>query len=306
MESKFWAITCFFNPAKYSSLLNNYFVFSQKMKKQKVNLLTVECAFEGDEFQIPSSENVLQLRSNSIMWQKERLINYGISQLPSSCESYAWIDCDVIFFNDNWANMASDMLKSEDIIQLYKKVYHFPKDLFEYDGSRMVSIQSVFWQKLIHKNWLERRKSKELPFSSPGFAWAAKRNAFDHAGEMYDRNIIGSGDTFIVDCLLDSWSIHGFYKKFTNKMKEDMFSWKDEFLKRKLKYNYLPIDIGHLWHGSLKNRQYMDRHNIILDHNYDPQKDIILKDSVYEWNSTKNEMHKLIKDYFFLRREDEE
>jgi hypothetical protein len=72
------------------------------------------------------------------------------------------------------------------------------------------------------------------------------------------------------------------------------------------KIGYIPIDVCHLYHGSLKNRSYMDRHQAILNHAYDPQTDIKLVNDVYEWATDKTEMHKMIKDYFYSRMEDDE
>jgi hypothetical protein len=50
----------------------------------------------------------------------------------------------------------------------------------------------------------------------------------------------------------------------------------------------------------------MDRHQAILNHAYDPQTDIKLVNDVYEWATDKTEMHKMIKDYFYSRMEDDE
>lgn len=303
--NEFWAVTVFFNPAGFQALYNNYFTFAEQLKRQGVNLLTVECAFNDGEYQIPEGEHVYRLRSNSVMWQKERLINYGVSQLPPDCKYFGWLDCDVLFSTDDWAKMAVEKLQKANIIQLYKKVFYMPPGMKQFDGSKMMAIQSVIWQKMIHKNWLERRRRKELPFSTPGFAWAARRDVFADIG-IYDRNIIGSGDTFLVDCYLDSWDIHGFASKFTDHMKKDMMAWCKKLKEKKPVLDYLPIDIYHLWHGSLKNRKYMDRHDVVLKYDYDPEKDIVLSNNVYEWSSDKKGMHEDIRQYFYDRQEDSE
>lgn len=297
-------VTVFFNPAGFRSLLNNYFIFAEQLKRQNVKLITVECAFNDGPFYIPDGPNTYRLRSNSIMWQKERLINYGVSKLPKDCKYFAWIDCDVLFQNEDWATTAKEKLQDSDVIQLFKKVFYMPKNMLQYDGSKIPFMQSVIWQYKIHKNWLQRRKNRELNFSVPGFAWAARRDAFVEAGGLYDKNIIGSGDTFFVDCYLNSWDIHGFASKFNEKMKNSLYKWRDIIQDKKLKLDYLPIDICHLWHGSMKNRKYMDRHDIIIKYDYDPEEDIQLVNDVYEWNSDKSEMHNDIKQYFFDRKED--
>lgn len=297
-------ITVFFNPAGFSSLLNNYFIFAERLKKQGIKLITVECAFNDGPFYIPESENVYRLKSNSIMWQKERLINYGVSKLPADCKYYAWIDCDVLFQDDNWAKLACEKLQKADVIQLFKKVLYMPNGMTEYDGTKIPNLQGVIWQWKIHKNWLQRRKNKELNFSAPGFAWACRRETFEEMGGLYDKNIVGSGDTFFVDCYLDSWDIHGYSSKFNDHMKENMMKWKDKLKSKNLVLDYIPMDILHLWHGSLKNRKYMDRHDIILKYDYNPNEDIELINGVYEWCSNKPGMHSDIEQYFHDRKED--
>lgn len=300
---EFCAVTVFFNPAKFKSLLNNYFYFAEEMKKAGVRLVTVECCFNGADFEIPKTTDVYRLRGDSIMWQKERLVNYGVSMLPPECKYFAWIDCDVIFSDSRWPEMIVEKLQTADILQLFKKVYYLSPGLTKPDGSKILALQGIVWQQAIHKNWLKRRRNKELPFSVPGFAWAAKRSVFSDIG-IYDKNIVGSGDTFLVDCYFDSWDIHGFGQKFTTAMKEEMMQWCERLKEKKPILDYLPIDIYHLWHGSMKNRRYMDRHDIILQNDFDPTKDIELRNNVYEWSTDKKEMHEAIRQYFFQRQED--
>jgi hypothetical protein len=308
MTNEFWAVTTFFNPAKFKSLLQNYYIFADKLRQQGVNLMTVECAFGDDEFEIPEGPNVLRLRSQSVMWQKERLINYGVSQLPPDCKYFAWLDCDIIFTNDQWAEIAVQKLQTADVLQVYKKVIYLPQGHEVFNGrDKLMMVQGIVWQKMIHKNWLDRRRAKQLPFSAPGFGWAARRDFF-HCPELngiYDKNIIGSGDTFLVDCYFDSWDIHGFAQKFTDPMKQHMMDWAAKLKAKKPVLDYLPVDIWHLWHGSLKNRKYMDRHDVVLKYNYDPEGDIVLYGNTYEWASDKPEFHEDIRQYFYSRKEDE-
>ena len=293
--NKFNVITTFFNPAGYKSLLNNYYLFRRSLEKQGVELLTVEMTF-GTK---PQISDAIHLNGNSVMWQKERLINHAVSCL-TSCDYFAWLDCDILFSEKDWSKLAEEKLQSNDIVQLFKKVYYLPKGHLEYKGEHTVTVQSVIWQNKIHKNWLDRRKNKQLPFSAPGFAWAARKSAFPNG--IYDKNIIGSGDTFLVDCLLDSWDIHGYASKFNSKMKIDMYDWSKSL--PRAKFDYIPVDIYHLWHGSLKNRRYMDRHDMIKKYDYDPRTDIKLINNVYEWNSNKHEFHYDIIQYFSDRKED--
>jgi predicted glycosyltransferase involved in capsule biosynthesis len=301
---KFWAICTYFNYAGFKAPYNNYFLFAHHLKQQGVNLLTVELAFGNASYQIPSSENVVRLRAESVLWQKERMINYALSILPSSCEYFAWLDSDILFAQPNWVEMACKELKKNEIVQLFKRVYYLPKGDLWYKGKHNHMFQGVIWQYKTHKNWLERRRSKELPFSSPGFAWAANRKFFQDLGGLYDRNIIGSGDTFIVDCILNSFDIHGYGPKFNTHMKNHMMEYCGRFRAKKPNVSYVPADIYHLYHGELKNRRYMERHDIVLKWDYDPSYDIVLANHVYEWATPKYDMHEAVKMYFVDRNED--
>lgn len=299
--SKLYAITVFFNPAGFHNLLNNYYIFRDKLSQyDNVELLTVELSFNG-KFQIDGN-NVLRLHSNSIMWQKERLINYAISQLPSDAEYFAWVDCDILFVQDNWIDLAFEKLENNDIVQLFKRVYFGTKGEREFSPFYKFQ-QSVIWQYKIHKNWLNRRKSKELGFSAPGMVWAGRVDFFRDIG-LYDKCITGSSDTFLVDCLLNSEEIHGYSLYLTEKMREDMSKYKQKILDKSPRFDYIPVDIMHLYHGTTANRNYLPRHEILRDNNFDPNLDIKLDCNVFEWNSAKIDMHDRIKQYFFDRKED--
>lgn len=303
MTQRLHCVTTFFNPANFSSLLNNYYVFRDKLlKNHNVELLTIELSFNG-EFQI-NAPNTLRLTGNSVMWQKERLINYAISQLPYNAKYVAWVDCDILFLQEDWAEQALFKLRNEaDIIQIFKKVYFCPKGESRFNPTYKAQ-QGVVWQNKIYKNWLVRRKNKELPFSAPGFGWAGKLDTINAMGGIYDKNIVGSGDTFLTDVFLNSWEIHGYAEKFTNGMKTDMQNYVQNVLDVKPKVDYIPVDIMHLYHGAVANRRYMERHEIIKKYDFDPSVDIQLVNNVYEWSSNKTGMHEEIRQYFYDRKED--
>lgn len=299
----FWCVTTFFNPAGYQSLTNNYFVFKNKLARQRVRLLTMELAFGDAPFYLPESLDVIHLRGNSVMWHKERLINYAVSILPDTCSAYAWIDCDLIF-SDDWLAKSEKQLEKHDVIQLFKRVYYLPRGDKEYQGRQLCMFQGIVYQRDWEINWLRGREEKLLPFAAPGFAWAARRDAFGEAG-IYDRVIVGSGDAVLTDCLFNCWSLHGHEQKYNDATKRDIREWSATIEEKKLSVGYLPIDIFHLWHGNSKNRKYMGRHNYLLAHNFDPKVDIILKNNVYEWATPKTQMHEDVKQYFNQRREDD-
>lgn len=284
-------LTTLFNPSKYQSLIDNYKTFSSSLKKQGAELITLELAFGNDEHVLDG----VKLRSNSVMWQKERLINYGISLSKSN---YAWLDADVIFKDNDWIQKAEDLLKRYHVIQLFKRVFYLPQGDSCYAGKQHCEFPSLAWQADKYPDWLKRRLAKGLPFASPGFAWAARKSALDY---IYDKDVIGSGDCLFVDCLFGSWKLHGFDRKFNDKTKESVAKWCKSL--KKLSVGYLPVDIFHLWHGDLRNRGYARRHQILLKHDYDPENDIKLVNNVWEWASDKLAMHEDVRNYFNDRKD---
>lgn len=297
-------ITPYFNPQKYQSLKNNHALFARRLLSQGANLLTVELTFNDEEPQLtdPDLGKVVYLKSNSIMWQKEQIINYALENHMGDEVTFAWIDCDVLFKDNGWIGRAEAKLQEVDVIQLYKKVFMLKQGELEYGGARSMFFQSILWQYKIHKNWLSRRICKDLPFSHPGFAWAAHKSSFPDG--LYPFSVTGSGDTLMVDSLLDSWDIHSYSRKFTPHMWNSINEWRTKL--GPIKTDYISEDIYHLWHGSIKNRAYTTRHNMLVEYDFDPFKDVIIKDGALEWNSNKIELHDAIKSYFLSRNEDED
>src|SRR5437867_4278139 len=63
-----------------------------------------------------------------ILWQKERLLNLALRTLPPSCKKVAWIDCDVVFQADDWAERTSRLLDRFMLVQPFTDVYHVRRD----------------------------------------------------------------------------------------------------------------------------------------------------------------------------------
>ena len=295
-------ITPYFNPQKYKALLRNHNIFAKRLVDQGANLLTVELTFNDESPELNNTKygKTIHLKSNSIMWQKEQIVNYAIKNCMENETKFAWIDCDILFDDSSWIKRAEEKLDSADIIQLFKKVFLLNQGNTYYGDSHEMIFQGVVWQYKLHKNWLPRRKNKELPFSHPGFAWAARKDAFPNG--LYPFSVTGSGDTLMVDALLDSWDIHSYARKFTPELRNSINEWCSKL--KPLKIDYIPEDIYHLWHGSIKNRAYTTRHNILVEYNFNPTVDVVEKNGVLEWNSDKPELHNAIKEYFLHRNED--
>jgi 5-bromo-4-chloroindolyl phosphate hydrolysis protein len=82
LSGSFWALTTYYNSTGIKEKKKNYQFFRNNLKKQKVKLLTIECAFKKQKFELKKedADKLIQVRSNSILWQKERLLNIGLDK----------------------------------------------------------------------------------------------------------------------------------------------------------------------------------------------------------------------------------
>jgi hypothetical protein len=107
-----WIVTAYFNPCGYRSRRANYAAFSEPIRASGLNLVTIECAFGDDAFNLQPGPDVIQVRGRDVLWQKERLLNIAISRLPARAAKVVWLDCDVLFANASWARETSRLSSS--------------------------------------------------------------------------------------------------------------------------------------------------------------------------------------------------
>lgn len=108
-----------------------------------------------------------------------------------------------------------------------------------------------------------------------GYVWAATRHAMESVGGLFDIAAMGAGDYHMALAMIGyadrsmPSSVNGSYRKH---LKE----WETRAL-RDINYNigYLPGTIEHNFHGSKSNRRYIDRWQIFLEHDFDPDTDIM-------------------------------
>lgn len=100
MNTKLYAITSIFNPFNFASRYRLYEKFKKHMSDCGVELFTIELAFGHDPFRVTTPDNPMnmQLRTNQILWHKERAVNLAAKQLAHIVPDFqymAWLDADV-------------------------------------------------------------------------------------------------------------------------------------------------------------------------------------------------------------------
>jgi hypothetical protein len=63
----------------------------------------------------------------------------------------------------------------------------------------------------------------------------------------------------------------------------------------------------HLWHGTVANRKYMERRQLLFENDFDPALDIgPTENGTWKWTTEKPRLHQALQQYFADRREDGE
>lgn len=170
-----------FNPAGYQSRKDNFMRFYEGMRAFSDRLLIVELAFEKKPWQLPTLPNLVRLRSNTVCWQKEALLNYAFDQLvQAGFKHLAWLDADIVFETAEWYAKTVEVLERKNLCQVFSEAEtHFP------DLGKKVERGAAC-------EWVAQGKSP-LNLGCTGFGWAMRKEGWE-AARLFDLDIVGGGD----------------------------------------------------------------------------------------------------------------
>lgn len=302
-----WIITTYYNPCGYRSRRENYEAFMRIIKKSGLRCVTVECAFGDEPFTLNKSFDVIQVRSRSVLWQKERLINLAVSWLPRSCKYIAWLDCDVIFLNQNWAQETVEQLQRYPIVQLFETCHRLPQAYA--DKNAQGNICKSFGA-IVPKDPSVLNAGRFDLHGHTGYAWAARRELFDEYG-LYEYAIAGSGDHYIAHACFDDLDSPCIKMMMMEDviMMQHLKDWGHSFSQMvQDTIGSVSGEILHLWHGDLKNRQYLARHRENARMGFNPYTDIVaVPGKPLEWRADieKPELVVAFAEKFFSSRKED-
>jgi hypothetical protein len=337
-----WVITTYYNPAGYRTKRANYERFAAPIRAAGIPLVTVECAFGDEPFELAADPGIIQVRGCDVMWVKERLINLAIARLPSHAEKVAWLDADILFTNPAWARQTAALLDRWPLVQPHDRVGRMARGQLSFSGRTRRSFACQ------HQRRPESARLGGAAHGQPGIAWAARRDLIARHG-LYDAAIIDGGDELFAHaagggpnapCVRGIACAHQrrwprFVDKGLNRLLRIpwprwLADWwlarpsappvaaaDEPFFAHYLRWAQpfaadIQGQIGcapgmalHLWHGDPVNRQYSSRNAILKRHDFAPAVDLRLNgEGVWEWASDKPELHYAVKEYFGARRED--
>lgn len=255
------------NSARYVSRYELFEKFREHILQQPlVRLHVVELAFGRRPFELVGSD--LQLRSRHEIWHKENMINLMIQRLPSDWRYVAWIDADVEFQRKDWAVETMQQLQHYQIVQMFQTAVDLGPT-----GEAMMTHQGFAYSYVTGKPRPKRRRNGyNYPFWHPGFAWAARREAIDYLGGLYDVSILGSSDHLM------AWSLIGenvLPVSMTEAYRKSLQDWQDRaerLIRRDI--GFVPGNLVHYFHGKKADRKYNSRWSILERYNFDPFLDL--------------------------------
>jgi hypothetical protein len=304
-----WAITSYFNPARFKRRLSNYRIFRANLG---VPLVTVELSFDGVfELTEKDADILIRISGGAVLWQKERLLNVAIKSVPHSINSIAWIDCDVIFERSEWFDEAEKQLTSFNIIQLYSDLIDLnPDDAqtnYHTAPTRGHGIVSVVGEHTAGNLDLAPLLTDASRAVAPGHAWAARRDILEEHG-LYDAMIVGGGDSVFIAASYGQFETAIKFCQFDGARRQHFLEWARPYHKAiGGRIGYVAGRLYHLWHGSIENRAYTDRQQRLASLNFEPDADLAIgPNGAWQWARSRPELEKFLVSYFNHRAEDGE
>lgn len=200
-------VTCYFNAFGYISRRQNYDFFTARLRQQGVPLYTIEAIFPGQRSALAGYKNVTTVECESVLWQKESLLNLLIRSLPEKIQGVVWCDADVCFENPAWFRRTARLLNRYPVVHPYASAVRLPRGVRRYRRSAehydsFGCVYAAAPQRLLRGDFAAHGHT--------GFAWAARRSVLEVHG-LYDAMIAGSGDHVMAHAFagdFDSACIH--------------------------------------------------------------------------------------------------
>lgn len=292
-------ISCFFNHTKSNVLVENLKAFHESLGKYKDILKIIECVPLGGQSELGGVGSVLTVHSNSVLWQKERLLNIALDRLDSSVDTVIWCDTDLEFENPDWVSVVCEALGDADVLQPFASVVQKPA----LGEPALPSFSTC-----VVKN-PELADQRFHAHGHTGYAWAIKREVIEKAG-FFDECIMGGAD-------------HVMAHAFTGTPKSDCIApllgensalnrrfvqWAARLLdgRDKLKLGSISQTVHHRRHGSQQGRMYIGRNRLMDQIGFDPERH--LKRNLWncwEWTESAQAQRQLATEYFDQRQEDQ-
>lgn len=305
-------IAAYHNPCGFKSRLDNFKRFYTSLSLQTTDIRIVELATEKAKLVlhniVPKSQ-LIQLVDSTIIWQKEALLNIAIASLPYDWNKVCWVDADILWQDNDWIDRADYALGIAHVIQPFSYCLMLPKNYY---------IGNLKHEKV--ENWTTKYENGNRVYGAlsgiinmddytgmTGFAWGCTYKALENQ-ELYDRHILGASDTLISYATVEDFDLSTLYNVYPAPFVDDYLKWA-LFWRFKVQNNFGVVNtvIGHMYHGSIANRQYDSaRSKFLRDNSFNPDEDIFKdNNSLLQFSMKGERLRSGVAKFFEDRKEDE-
>ena len=203
------------------------------------------------------------------IWQKERLLNRAIRDLPSSVDKVIWIDGDLVVASPgypDWAMSVSAALDKWPIVQPWSLAGFLGPDGERADGPMGAPV--VPSVPFANRNAVV---PSGLPATAwPGFCCAARRDVLEAIGGLYEMDLSGPNDVLMSLAFYGDWS-NPFLMRYSGEFRRHFDPWAGRaFEVIAGRVGYVGAILMHLWHGPFSERRYLERTVRLYHAGYDP------------------------------------
>lgn len=242
-----------FNPTNSVRLIQNWLFVWNRCQAAGIPVFGAELLFPWQRTAALSEGfKSLTVRSDSIMFHKEKLLMRLAEEIPLQYTKLCCIDCDVIFERADWYDAVSVALDIHSVVQPYSVCNWLGPDLRAPLMSNPSAAAQIDMIRAAHAAGTTTRLS-----GHPGFAMAMRRD-----NPLFPYAVVGGGDAVFFRV------IAGLTEEFTNPRMSQLMAGSLAAYAPTVQVGGLGVvegGIWHMWHGPIKGRQYYDRYVKFLE-----------------------------------------
>lgn len=294
-------VAVYYNVAGYTALRENFERFIKRFSWLGDNLLIVELAYFARDFEMTGKHsNIVQLRTDSVMWHKENLMNIGTKHLRSQgFKHVGWLDGDAIIDHDQkkWYAKCEESLKKYNLVQVAERI-----------NAKFSDVEREKY--LACAEYMLTDTSFAYCYTC-GLGWVMPGNLWDKC-HYYDRGILGAGDSLNFMGSITEAVDFTKYRGFTgNGAANDLpfyMKWVQRWRQQiQGKVSFIAgVHSSVEPHGNREGRAYRERMMGLVDYRFNPQSCLSYgSNGVLEWtDKAPRDLKNFVFEYFINRKED--
>ncbi len=295
-------LMCMFNPTQSVRIVQNWLYVWNKFVSAGIPVFGIELLFPWQRSaSLADAFKTLTVRSDSIMFHKEKLLERLEREVPASYTKLCWVDCDIVFQKADWYDATSVQLDKVAIVQPYGRCQWLLPDLrtpMLANNSAAANIDEI---RAAHAAGISDRLN-----GHPGFAMAMRRGHVRH----FTWSVVGGGDAVFFR------GVCGMVSEFANQRMRELMEpvcteWvTDARSKHTKEMGCVHGDIWHMWHGPINSRQYYDRYKqfiAVVPKDVKDIRELLVEnaDGVWSWRTdVRGALNKMMLHYFNGRDDD--